>query len=470
MSDETGHEPITLQGAGPLLAPPVVPEKPRATWVWGFLLALFTLLIGMRFLVSPEPAAHGFDDASADSTFRIALVSRQAGSLLSTRASSDALKAPSSRELKEVKDKVSPFAKTDTLAATYDLAIGRELGLEPDPAALELLEKGKPEEAAIARLYRDVPLGEDALATLEKNPPEGFVGKVVLSHAKSEATGRTVRAVDDVDVMKAGLGGLLMIGVAFLGLLVLALSPVLIKAFKKAGMIGPIERPDKSTGDRMAGRTVVFIVCFLAVMSFVPIALQGRLVTGVSSVIAYLALIGLVGFLSSQPFLGKGDTVREVFGRSDRKPALALMGAMAFAANIPIVFLTALIGTRLFPNMPAPHHPVSEMVGKDLNPVTVACLFVMVGVMAPIVEETAFRGYLFKGLLAYLKPVPSIALCGFLFAAIHPQGVLLWVPLALVGAMAAVLTGWTRSLLPAMVMHGLHNSFLLIVGFTVLGS
>jgi len=270
--------------------------------------------------------------------------------------------------------------------------------------------------------------------------------------------------------MKAGLGGLLMVGVVFAGLLVLALSPVLIKAFRKAGLIGPIERPHPSVGDRLAGRMAVFIVCFLAVMSIVPLALQGKLVQGVSTVIAYVALIAVMAFLSAAPFLGQADPLQAVIGRTDKKPMLALMGALAFVANIPVVGVTALLGTRLFPNLPAPHPPVSEMVGKDLNPLTVASLFVMVGIMAPIVEETAFRGYLLRGLLAYLKPVASIALCGFLFAAIHPQGVLLWIPLALVGAMAAVLTGWTKSLLPAMVMHGLHNTFLMLVGFSVLGS
>jgi membrane protease YdiL (CAAX protease family) len=50
-----------------------------------------------------------------------------------------------------------------------------------------------------------------------------------------------------------------------------------------------------------------------------------------------------------------------------------------------------------------------------------------------------------------------------LFAMVHPTGVPAWPALAAIGAMAALLTFQTRSLVPSIVMHAVHNGTLLLL-------
>ena len=96
------------------------------------------------------------------------------------------------------------------------------------------------------------------------------------------------------------------------------------------------------------------------------------------------------------------------------------------------------------------------------NHILVAC------VAAPIVEEIAFRGVLYRHLRdatrghgAFASIVLSTLLNTFVFAIIHPQG-LLGVP-----ALMSIATGltfareWRGTLVPSMTMHALSNGILM---------
>jgi membrane protease YdiL (CAAX protease family) len=91
-------------------------------------------------------------------------------------------------------------------------------------------------------------------------------------------------------------------------------------------------------------------------------------------------------------------------------------------------------------------------------------LIVLAAVAAPIVEETMFRGVLYRQLRTssnrlgiVLSISLSVLLTSFLFAAIHPQG---WIAIP---ALMAIATGmnlmreWRGTLLPSMIVHGLSN-------------
>ena len=172
-------------------APPVLVPQPRAPWTWIVLAALFALLIGTRFLVTPDDPKSAIDEATVDTSLRLAFVSREAGSLLSSGPSTEAVKGPSARELAEIRGKVAPHIASDPLAAKYELAIGAELGDPPNATALKTLEESKPEDRTVATVYRSAPLDPDGLSAVEKAAPEGFLGKVVVAQARSKATGKS---------------------------------------------------------------------------------------------------------------------------------------------------------------------------------------------------------------------------------------------------------------------------------------
>jgi membrane protease YdiL (CAAX protease family) len=92
-------------------------------------------------------------------------------------------------------------------------------------------------------------------------------------------------------------------------------------------------------------------------------------------------------------------------------------------------------------------------------------VLIVAAVVAPIVEETMFRGVLHRHLrdatwrLGYVASVvASATVASFVFAAIHPQG-WLGVPPLMALALAFTLTReWRGTLVPSMVAHGINNA------------
>jgi len=111
-------------------------------------------------------------------------------------------------------------------------------------------------------------------------------------------------------------------------------------------------------------------------------------------------------------------------------------------------------------------HPIIVDLAKGVWS-TQFLLIIMAAVAAPVVEETVFRGVLYRQLRSSSCKFPkavsifcSIFLVSLLFAAIHPQG---WVAIpALMGIAIGMnlLREWRGSLIPSMVVHGLSNGIL----------
>jgi membrane protease YdiL (CAAX protease family) len=103
-------------------------------------------------------------------------------------------------------------------------------------------------------------------------------------------------------------------------------------------------------------------------------------------------------------------------------------------------------------------------------------ILVLASVVAPLVEETMFRGLLYRhlreasrGLGTVASFLLSAAVVSFLFAVVHPQG-LLAVPLLMALAFGFCLAReWRGSLLPCMVGHGLNNGLVLLFTILALG-
>ena len=86
-----------------------------------------------------------------------------------------------------------------------------------------------------------------------------------------------------------------------------------------------------------------------------------------------------------------------------------------------------------------------------------ALILMTVSIVAPIVEETFFRGALLKGL--WLEKGTAFAVWGtsIAFAAMHPGALTLAVPYIALAYVFGRLTLLRQSLLPSMIAHGLNN-------------
>ncbi len=203
-------------------------------------------------------------------------------------------------------------------------------------------------------------------------------------------------------------------------------------------------------------------------------------------------LLGLAGFFGSLLALAwpvwRGLTwrrVREDIGWvSGRGVAVEAFGAGpgGYAMVVPIAGLGLLITfgllqlqTLLLPDAPTPSHPAQTMAGSgDLG--VILSLYVLACIAAPILEETMFRGVLFRylressrGLRTVKSFLVSALISSFMFAAIHPQGVATIPVLMGLAIGFCLIREWRGAILPSMVAHGINNFLIVSLNVAMLG-
>jgi membrane protease YdiL (CAAX protease family) len=80
--------------------------------------------------------------------------------------------------------------------------------------------------------------------------------------------------------------------------------------------------------------------------------------------------------------------------------------------------------------------------------------------VAPVVEEFAFRGFLFNALVIRMPLVAAVLLDGVIFGLVHLDAVF-FVPLALFGSLQALAYWRTKNLLVPITLHSLNNGLAL---------
>ncbi len=143
-----------------------------------------------------------------------------------------------------------------------------------------------------------------------------------------------------------------------------------------------------------------------------------------------------------------------------------MTGLAAYAMSLPLMGAGAILFmllSHLSGTTPQPSHPAVEGIAESTLPRLIT-LFLLACVAAPIVEETMFRGVLYRHLRdatsflgALVSVLAATLLSSVLFAAIHPQG-FFFIPV--LGGLATgfcLAREWRGSLLPGMVAHGLTN-------------
>ncbi len=161
-----------------------------------------------------------------------------------------------------------------------------------------------------------------------------------------------------------------------------------------------------------------------------------------------------------------------------------LFGVGCYAMALPMLVLGLMLyflltklrdqlgwGPDEFDPSNAPSHPIIFSVQNAGWWVWLEMLFVA-GVIAPIVEETMFRGVLYRHLRtasAGLRPTLSVCfsalVVSFLFAVIHPQGFLGVPPLMALALAFTLMREWRGTLVPSMIAHGLNNTVVTLLLF-----
>ncbi len=177
-------------------------------------------------------------------------------------------------------------------------------------------------------------------------------------------------------------------------------------------------------------------------------------------VVTLWGLVPLLAWLSARGTARRaGEGVRETLGL--RRPrGLHLVGALCIAPALAMLVAALLRWqTAHFP-MPTDAGGLVELQ-RQLEALPVWALVLLVGISPGITEELLFRGALLSGMRRDLSPVKVVLWQALLFAAAHGS-VHRALPTALLGALFALVTLRTRSLFPAVVLHAVYNSIVVL--------
>jgi membrane protease YdiL (CAAX protease family) len=369
------------------------------------------------------------------------------------------------------------LARTDTEPSPTDTAVKQTLAeLYRDYQQNDLAARSV-NEAERQLLRRDLGwFGELALA------PEGGPNPKERAAVFAEAR-RTTLAFFGV-VGGAGVVGLL----GFLGLVVLLVG--LLYGWAQSRLAWPSGHGAIYAETFALYMALFFLFSFL--FSFVADleVLQGSrlLLSGAAALLSLLALAWPV--VRGVPWRQVRQDVGLTLGR---RPALEpLLGVSTYAMAIPLVFLAGVVVVVLVGLLRALHggHPADSLApeGPTLHPVVQFLLgsnwwlrlqvVVLAGVVAPLVEETMFRGVLYRHLrdatgraLGFAASVfVSATVVSFVFAIIHPYG---WIGVPTLMALAFAFTlarEWRGTLVPCMVAHGIQNTLVTLLFIFALGA
>lgn len=269
-------------------------------------------------------------------------------------------------------------------------------------------------------------------------------------------------------------GGLAGVGTVTGLLIALGLVTLAVLGFRK-GLRVPTP---KAQLPFMVPWTVIDVVEAVAVLLFMMVV--GGLLTSISLGRAFTAAgwsLGRPVLMGIQYLLVSGVTIaviwHRVAGRASRplhvlgvrvKQGIGLIGTGIAGYG---AFLTAMLGLALLigwlmGDMMPLGQTTEEIIGSAETPGEIAIYFVLVCILAPIFEELIFRGYVYGGLRRWLSPRAAIVIAGAAFAAVHLNAEAFLV-ITLIGAMLCYLYERSRSLIPGMIAHGLHNGLVLAV-------
>ncbi len=333
----------------------------------------------------------------------------------------------------------------------------------------------------LARANGDEPAADDAHLAEDRL---GWFGKLAVatpgSEIREETLGAAVRLA--VAIVSIGVAYFVLVVGGVVAIVVVGILALTNTWWRRWG-ITPSDAPSSIYAEIFAAWFVLFLggqICAgLIGEHFPPEASM------VPTIVAFLASLLAVawGPIRGVPFSKVRADIGWVGGRwGVLEPAAGVLG---YAMSMPLliaglVFMLALmyvlgLGDMLqgvqpegFEPDPGPAHPIVAMAGG--SGWMVLQIFVLASICAPVVEETMFRGVLYRhlrGLSWKLGALASIAVSAainsLIFAAIHPQGL---VAIPVLGSLAVGFTlirECRNSLIPSMVAHGLSNALVMTI-------
>lgn len=445
------------------------PAQPPASYRgWAALFIVLGLLVVSQlipYFSTPEPSEDQFLDVSQQ--FRMGVLQREALRRL-----------PQSGAILEGSDSADPFENMvasvadarfrNATAARLYAAMRFEQKKEVTAKDLEVLAKSKkPEERAFAEIYASSSLTPAKAKTLAKDFPENaFSFRMAELHALEKSGDKDARKrfFPASEVAAFTLAIAAMFGAFITGgvLLFLYFAMRMSGRWKPAGH--PAGKLTAQEADSYAGKAAIMLIGFIALGIGLSLALTPYFSDEAMNVLVGVATTAFAILLLTKWRSHDGPSARLFAFEKKQIGGDILWGIGGAMANIPLFMCCNIASQWLFSGLPNPGHPISTQLESGPSFLTIVFLGIAAAVIAPIFEEICFRGTITPAMeRLFGGPAPGIVAAALAFAMIHPQGIILWMPLAMIGGMGAMLTYQRGSLVPAIVMHAVHNGSLLAI-------
>jgi len=300
----------------------------------------------------------------------------------------------------------------------------------------------------LRRIYDGEEAGtEDRERLLERH---GWFARLALSHGRADDPGRRSLEAGALRTV-FGIAGLMLLG--FLAL-VAGLVLLILAIIRRREILTSYVAPRPAAYDTVWLETVVILLA--AVLASVFLSGHG----GLS--VAFYVLLMLVPFWPRVRGISRREWC-EGLGLHRGRGVWREIGAglLGYLTGFPIfvvgILLTALL--MWLTGGSAAHPAVDQASG---GPVGIIGLLLAATIWAPWVEETVFRGALYRYMRSRTTTFLSAATVGFFFAVVHPQGYVAIPALMSLGAVLAYIRHWRGSIIASMAAHAAHN--LVLVG------
>ena len=382
-----------------------------------------------------------------------------------TRATGAGMSAPSTLTSQLI-DQLDAAAKTPLERLRVIPVVGELRGRE---AALDRLERFE-REHQVVRLRKDLDLlralyGRDDLAEADQQylaERHGWFGRLALTQGASPEDARRQEVLASARRTAGMLLGVIFVGLGALGLGVILLIVAAVRLFTgslRCAYVRPASWRAGPFGESFALYLNCYIILSLALALLFGGAGPGSIWPSVALILILptaAAWLRFRGVGSDEALLGLGwhkgrGVVREVFA-----------GILGYVTGLPVVAVGMLVSMWIMKHtgQQAAHPIINQPLERPLEAWGV---FVLACIVAPVLEETMFRGALFHHLRGKLGFVFSALISSLIFAAIHPQG---WAAVPVLGAIALVLSAirqWRGSLIGCVVAHSLNNSIVTLI-------
>jgi membrane protease YdiL (CAAX protease family) len=348
----------------------------------------------------------------------------------------------------------------------------------------------EPAVAAEIAMWRTV-FGKAPLSPAGRPGIERQIRRMDLAWFQTPALAALYRKTGQVDradalvlrtALSIGLVFILMLGGFGLGLVGLVIVTLLLVSYittrrlpdylPAALQAQPIALPTRRQADLLYGAFALYIASFLGIRvlrdrvvepliqhGLAPSPVAGVLISVVATAVMFaipFGVLALVGPRAGLRFSNIGFRIRGLWPE-------VVWGVIGYAIALPLVVIVTLLVTRIPGVEDSAMHPIVNEVGMSGGTLTTVLLFVLAAVVAPLTEETMFRGVFFNALAPRVGTAWSLVIASLVFSILHPQLPVGGPAIFVLGAVFSTLYVIRGSLIPSMIAHAINNAAALLM-------